>query len=401
MNKIEFGGIDMSKRINLQFLFLVVLLVSIIISGCEQVPEDLTSIIPSQATPIKKPTVNSNLDPSVSATGEVVPAQWSSLSMVTAGVVDEVLVSETEEVEEGQVLVRLKGREELQSAITAAEFEVTSAQKVIDDLYDNNDDVLAEALQRLTEYTKQVQTAQYQLDKQFTLPDYQKDLEKMEALDLMKEIRDEVWARYEPYKNRLDSDDTKEELQEELDEAETDYNTAVNRVMYENQLELAKKNLQKARDDYAMYSEGPKPSDLALAQARLDNANVALEAAKAALDDLYLEAPFSGTIIKVNVKTSEWVNPGTEVILIADLDHLQVETTDLNEIDVARLKVGDRATVTFDALPEITLGGTVKTISQKAESGSGVNYKVIIELDEVPPKLLWDMTAFVEIEVEE
>ena len=43
---------------------------------------------------------------------------------------------------------------------------------------------------------------------------------------------------------------------------------------------------------------------------------------------------------------------------LADLDHLRVETTDLNEIDVARIQIGDTASITFDALPD-----TVVTVS--------------------------------------
>jgi multidrug efflux pump subunit AcrA (membrane-fusion protein) len=391
----------MLKRVNVHNLFLVVLFASIIIAGCESIPSDLTSFIPSQATPTKRPNLNNDIEPIVSATGEVVPAQWSSLSLATAGVVDEVLVSETDRVEEGQVLILLKGKEDLQAAIAGAKFEVQSAQKVLDDLNENNDAALTEALQKISLYTVQVKEAQYQLDKSFTLPDNQKDLEKMEALDLMKEIRDQVWAKYEPYKNRSDSDPIKERLQDDLDDAESDYNSAVKRVEYENELEVAQDNLQEARDDFLMFSEGPDPTEVTFAEARLENANSSLAAAEAALDDLELTAPFAGTISEVNVHTNEWVNPGTGVILLADLDHLRVETTDLNEIDASRLKIGDRAIITFDALPNLVLGGTVIRIAPKSDAGSGVNYKVVIQPDEIPDNLRWDMTAFVDIEVSE
>ncbi|MFC2052997.1 HlyD family secretion protein [Chloroflexota bacterium] len=391
----------MPKQVNLYNLILVVIFASIIIAGCESLPSGMTSIMPSQATPTIRPIQDNNIEPIVSATGEVVPAQWSSLSMAIAGVVEEVLISETDRVEEGQVLIRLKGTEDLQARIAAAKFEVQSAQKVIDDLYANNDAALTGALQSISEQSIQMKAAQYQLEKRFTLPDNQKDLDKMEALDLMKEIRDEVWARYEPYKNRLDTDPIKEELQDELDEAESDYNAAVNRIEYENALEAAQENLRKAREDYLMFSEGPDPAEVAFAESRLENANVSLAAAEAALDDLELTAPFTGTITEVNVHTNEWVNPGKGLILLADLDHLRIETIDLNEIDAARLKIGDRAIVTFDALPDLTLGGTVFRIAQKSDSGSGVNYKVAIQLDEIPDNLRWDMTAFVDIEVSE
>jgi len=89
------------------------------------------------------------------------------------------------------------------------------------------------------------------------------------------------------------------------------------------------------------------------------------------------------------------------VATLADLGHLRVETTDLNEIDAARVAVGASASVTFDALPGVEVGGVVKSIAPKAAEGSGVNYTAIIELDEIPALLRWGMTAFVDIAVSE
>ena len=83
------------------------------------------------------------------------------------------------------------------------------------------------------------------------------------------------------------------------------------------------------------------------------------------------------------------------------MGHLRVETTDLNEIDVAQLKIGDTAIVTFDALPDVVIDGTVTRIAPKDSEGSGVNYPVVIELAEIPNGLRWGMTAFVDVEIEE
>ena len=100
------------------------------------------------------------------------------------------------------------------------------------------------------------------------------------------------------------------------------------------------------------------------------------------------------------VNPNEWVAPGSPVLLIGDLDHLQVQTTDLSEIDVAQISLGDMAVVTFDALPELVLDGTVVSIAPKADEGAGVNFPVVIELDEIPPALRWGMTAFIDIELD-
>ena len=89
--------------------------------------------------------------------------------------------------------------------------------------------------------------------------------------------------------------------------------------------------------DYETYAAGPDPDDVALAEARIANAEAQVAAAKGILADLELAAPFDGVISEVYINASEWVAPGSPVLLIADLEHLQVETTDLGEIDVAKL----------------------------------------------------------------
>ena len=76
----------------------------------------------------------------------------------------------------------------------------------------------------------------------------------------------------------------------------------------------------------------------------------------------------------ISTPVNGWA-PGLPVLLLADLENLQVETTDLGEIDVAQIVVGDTAIVTFDALPELVLEGTVVSIAPKAAPGSGVDYR--------------------------
>ncbi len=136
-------------------------------------------------------------------------------------------------------------------------------------------------------------------------------------------------------------------------------------------------------------------------EGELQNANKQLEAARSTLADLELKAPFSGITSKISVREGEWVNTGQNAMLLADLSQLQVETTDLNEIDVARIAEGAPAEITFDALPEVKIQGVVERIAARSSEGSGVNYTVTISMQDRPEKLRWGMTAFVDIKVEE
>jgi len=336
--------------------------------------------------------------PVVSATAVIVPSQYSTLSMTTAGVVAEVLVEQGELVTGDQPLVRLKGREEMQAAITAEEYEVHAAEKAIDDLHDLADDAKTLSLNSIPIAARRVKEAQYQLDN-FTVPTSMEDMETMEALDWANEQLDIAREAFEPYRNKSINDDRRKELKEDLDSAQSDVNAAVRRLEYETELEVAETDFDNAREDYEIYKDGPDPKDLALANARLKTAQDNLVAAQSAFDDLELLAPFDGTIGDVYTRIGEWVTPGMPVILIADLQHLQVETTDLNEIDAAQVAEGDIVTVTFDAIDDI-LEGTVISIAPKADEGSGVNYTVVIELEDWPDALRWGMTAFVDIEIE-
>lgn len=378
-------------KIKIPILFAIFVSLGVLLSACSGVS------LPGQATPTPAPVEEIDIQPMVSATGVMVPSQWTRLSMSRPGVVEEILIKEGDFVEQGQVLIQLQGTEDLAAAVAAAEFELTAAQKALDDLDDLVEIKQNEYLKAIALATDQYRDAQYQVDN-FTPPQEQIKMTPLEALDKMKDRLDAARLAFEPYKYYPSGNQTRKDLKEKLDEAQADYNAAVKRVQYENELAVAWWKLEKARKDFETWRNGPDPKEVNFAKARLANAQAALTAAKAALDDLVLTAPFSGVISQLDLRIGEWVTPGQPILILADLEHLEVETTDLNEIDVARIQVGSRATVTFDALPGVVVQGVVDSIAPKSSPGSGVNYKVIILLDEIPAPLRWGMTAFVDIE---
>jgi len=122
-----------------------------------------------------------------------------------------------------------------------------------------------------------------------------------------------------------------------------------------------------------------------------------LQAARAALDEATLRAPFAGHVAALEVRAGETVLPGQVVSALADLGRLQVETTDLSERDVARVAVGQQATVYVEALG-VEIGGQVARIASQATTvGGDVVYAIVVALDEQPPGLRWGMSVEVEI----
>jgi HlyD family secretion protein len=78
---------------------------------------------------------------------------------------------------------------------------------------------------------------------------------------------------------------------------------------------------------------------------------------------------------------------------LATLDQLQLETTDLSERDIAKVKVGAPVKISIEALNE-TFTGKVVSISPRADTvGGDTVFKVTIAFDEQPENLLWGMTA--------
>jgi multidrug resistance efflux pump len=112
---------------------------------------------------------------------------------------------------------------------------------------------------------------------------------------------------------------------------------------------------------------------LDLAEARLGNTHAAARADESSPAGTELKAEFAGIVSEVCVRAGEFVGPGQPIALLADLSELIVETTDLNEIDVALEAFGDSAEVTFDVLPGIGLQCTQSYFASKAVPGNGVN----------------------------
>ena len=134
----------------------------------------------------------------------------------------------------------------------------------------------------------------------------------------------------------------------------------------------------------------------ALSQA--DQSKAVWDSAAASLAQNTLLAPFDGTVVDVQVIPGESVQSGQTVLVLADLQHLQIETTDLSERDITRVKIGQTVNVYIQAL-DVTVMGKVIRISPISETvGGDIVFPVTIELDEQPNGLLWGMTAEVEIQ---
>lgn len=164
------------------------------------------------------------------------------------------------------------------------------------------------------------------------------------------------------------------------------------------EIDAAKAAVRSAQLSLDKLLAGPSAEQISLAEANLVAADAALAQAEEAFNQAELRAPFDGEVVEVKLRAGEAASPGMAAIVMANLSAFQIETTDLSEIDVTRIQVGSLASITLDALPNITLQGSVTEIALRANPGANVTYKVVIDITNAPQNLRWGMTAFVKID---
>lgn len=125
---------------------------------------------------------------------------------------------------------------------------------------------------------------------------------------------------------------------------------------------------------------GATAIDIASSQLSVKQRENALADAKEKLADYYIHAPFDGTIANVGVKTTDSVSSGTSVATL--VTKRKIAEVALNEVDVAKVKVGQKATLTFDAVDGLTITGDVSDIDTIGTVTQGVvTYNVKISFD--------------------
>lgn len=141
------------------------------------------------------------------------------------------------------------------------------------------------------------------------------------------------------------------------------------------------------------------------ADAQATAAQQALEAARAKADARTVRAPAAGTVMSLAVSpgTSVQAQPGTALAEIGDLTKLRVSLA-VNEVDVPKVAVGQKAEVTFPAIDGLKLEGTVTDVATQAtagkDSGSVVTYDVGLLVDAPDPRLKPGMSASADIAVQ-
>ncbi|NNJ12161.1 biotin/lipoyl-binding protein [Chloroflexales bacterium ZM16-3] len=162
------------------------------------------------------------------------------------------------------------------------------------------------------------------------------------------------------------------------------------------QLDVAEAAISQAAAAREQVAAPAREVDLTVAKVAIDAAKVTLDQAQLDLDQATLSAPFAGTVAQIDLDVGALTGPSGPAIVLADLSSWRIETDDLTELDVVKLREGDAVTVTFDALPDVSLPGTISQIKPLGSNRQGdIVYTVVVALGQEEARLRWNMTAVV------
>jgi multidrug resistance efflux pump len=380
----------------------VILLAGLAMWGCQS-PATTPSIVVDTVPTVQIPG-------GLKVEGKLVPKEYVDLSFNMGGTVTELLVKEGDTLQAGQVIARLDQHPRLESAVAAAELEVVNARQALQALNDNAEVSTAAAVQSVAAARDAVREAERYLNN-LKKGSRQTDINSAKAdVVVLKDKLDTAQEDYARYERKPEDDVTRATYLSKLADAQRKYDNAerllnnlegtpsdIDMSIAEANLSLAQARLALAQSDYEDVKSGPDPDALETAQARLSAADSAQQAAQATLADAELVSPISGTLVELDLKDGEQVTPLHPVAVVADFSEWKVETNDLNEMDIPRVEVGQSATITPDALPDLKLDGSVESISQLyVEKFGDVTYTAHLTLNESDPRLRWGMTVSVE-----
>ncbi len=375
----------------------------------------------------------------------VVPARQAELGFVTGGMVAELLVAEGDFVEEGQVLARLDAAQQ-RTAVSRAQADLQRAQAAYDNL------VAGARLQEIAEAEAALAAANARLARVAggTLPGQiaaaeadvagaRAALRKVQegaseealisaraalanaeaALSQAQSAYDEVkWqpnisalpqsAALQQATNNFEAARAQlADLQNGPSQADLDGAYAaveqtqarLDQLLAEQPEEVAaaEEEVRQLAAQLDLLRAGASPEEIAVAAADVAAATATLQQALVALADTELRAPFSGTVAVVSINAGEQATASIPILRMGDLADWEFRTEDLTELDIVNVQPGQQVQVAFDAIPDLTLLGTVDRIRPVgADQRGDIVYTVVVKPDVSDERLLWNMTAVVD-----
>jgi HlyD family secretion protein len=153
-----------------------------------------------------------------------------------------------------------------------------------------------------------------------------------------------------------------------------------NALSVQTSLVSAEQSLAQAENTLQATQGGSNTLTVQSAALSLQQAKDAVTSAQTTLAGYSVTAPFAGTIAAVGVQKYDQAGSGTAVATL--VTNQETAGITVNEVDASKIKVGQKATLTFDALPNVSIAGTVASVNSVGTVSQGVvSYSVVIGFD--------------------
>ncbi len=155
------------------------------------------------------------------------------------------------------------------------------------------------------------------------------------------------------------------------------------------QLDAAVSSLNVAKQQLALRLKGPRKEELQSIQAQINKFQVEKAQLEKERVQSVLVAPADGTVIAVAADNGQYVNKGTEILTLADLNRVLIKA-EVNESDVSKIKLGQLAVIEGSSLGKSKLQAKVTKIAPiavttQSSSGQGEKTRVKVTLAPTQP----------------
>lgn len=173
--------------------------------------------------------------------------------------------------------------------------------------------------------------------------------------------------------------------------------TDLTKAVTNAQNNLTKAQLSLNTDQSAQKVDANK---VALDNISISDAQSQLDTAQAALNNITVTAPIGGVVTAVNNVNGDSVQASKSVLTIQNMGSINMNIA-VDELDIDKISVGQKATIKFDAITDKTYDGVVAAIAQTGTSSNNVTtYNVVISVSNPDSKIKLGMNATATIAVQ-
>jgi len=293
-----------------------------------------------------------DLGETISITGKVVPENEMDVSVKSLGTIESINVELESKVKKGDVIATLKN-EDLKITLKNAENDLENAK------------------QKVAQEIKIAQDAVNQAD------------QASHNTWILKQKKSQLYDQQKPPAGSTGEEKTADKYQD-----------SVNKQSDEMTLEQAHGAYWNAVNNLNTIKINSK--------IELENLERTISDTKRKLEDLILTSPIEGTITQLDLKVGQEIEAQTTAkVTITDLSKFHIEA-DIDEIDIGKLKEGQKALIVLDTYPDEELIGNIYYISQIGDESTGaVTYEVKFNIkDNKGLKIRTGMSTTIDIEIE-